>query len=307
MTRSRLSRLVAAVALLAIVAGCNDSAAPTASAPSSSPTVTESAAPGASAATADGSTASGTPAPGASGSTAEGIPVNGTQTPESVSAALAALPADIRARIPQFPAAPAPVKVTLPPGDKVPNFSRIPTTDKVAFITIDDGWEKNPMAMKLFQAANVPITLFLEVDAVKVKPSYFTELQSTGAVIENHTLTHPTLTKLSYEGQKHQICGAADELGKIYGRRPLLFRPPGGAYNGNTLRAAKDCGMKASFTWMETTNKGIIRYQTEEKIAAPGDIILMHFRPAFVDDFLAVLKAIHKAGLTPALLEDYVP
>jgi hypothetical protein len=39
----------------------------------------------------------------------------------------------------------------------------------------------------------------------------------------------------------------------------------------------------------------------------PGDIILMHFRPRFVDDFLAVLKAIHKAGLTPARLEDYIP
>jgi hypothetical protein len=39
----------------------------------------------------------------------------------------------------------------------------------------------------------------------------------------------------------------------------------------------------------------------------PGDIILMHFRPRFVDDFLAVLGAIHRAGLTPARLEDYIP
>ena len=32
----------------------------------------------------------------------------------------------------------------------------------------------------------------------------------------------------------------------------------------------------------------------------------MHFRPAFMADFLAALKAIHRAGLTPALLEDYI-
>jgi hypothetical protein len=38
----------------------------------------------------------------------------------------------------------------------------------------------------------------------------------------------------------------------------------------------------------------------------PGDIILMHFRPAFLRDVLAALRAIHAAGLTPALLEDYV-
>jgi hypothetical protein len=32
----------------------------------------------------------------------------------------------------------------------------------------------------------------------------------------------------------------------------------------------------------------------------------MHFRPAFVDDFLAVLAAISQGGLTPARLEDYI-
>jgi hypothetical protein len=32
----------------------------------------------------------------------------------------------------------------------------------------------------------------------------------------------------------------------------------------------------------------------------------MHFRPAFIDDFLAVLAAIAQSGLTPALLEDYI-
>ena len=32
----------------------------------------------------------------------------------------------------------------------------------------------------------------------------------------------------------------------------------------------------------------------------------MHFRPAFPDDFIAALAAIKSAGLTPALLEDYV-
>ncbi|GAA2898573.1 hypothetical protein Acy02nite_84550 [Actinoplanes cyaneus] len=282
MLRSKLLRVAAAGVLLAVVAGCNDSGA-------SAPTNT------------------GAPAPSPGTSASAGVPVSGAQTPESVSAALAALPADIRARIPQFAPPPPPHKVTLPAGDKAVNLQRIETRKRIAFITIDDGWEKDPMAMKLLQAANVPITLFLEVDAVKVKPSYFTELQSTGAVIEAHTLTHPTMTHLSYEGQKHQICGSADELGKLYGRRPVLFRPPFGAFNDNTLRAVKECGLKASFTWRETTDKGIIRYQDGRRHIAGGDIILMHFRAAFVEDFLAILTQLKKDNLTPALLEDYIP
>jgi hypothetical protein len=67
-----------------------------------------------------------------------------------------------------------------------------------------------------------------------------------------------------------------------------------------------DCGMKAAFYWKETVNAGVVRYQTGHQIQ-PGDIILMHFRPTFVEDFLAALRTIHDAGLTPTRLEDYIP
>ncbi|GAA4253088.1 hypothetical protein GCM10022255_052450 [Dactylosporangium darangshiense] len=91
----------------------------------------------------------------------------------------------------------------------------------------------------------------------------------------------------------------------MYGRRPVLFRPPFGEKDATTLKVVHDCGMKAAFFWKETTDKGIVRYQAGNTVKA-GDIILMHFRPAFVDDFLAVLQAISQAGLTPARLEDYI-
>ena len=92
----------------------------------------------------------------------------------------------------------------------------------------------------------------------------------------------------------------------VYGRRPVLFRPPFGNEDNITLKAAHDCGIKAAFMWKETVDKGKVRYQEGHKVQ-PGDIILMHFRPAFVKDFLAALHAIKRAGLTPALLENYVP
>jgi hypothetical protein len=72
------------------------------------------------------------------------------------------------------------------------------------------------------------------------------------------------------------------------------------------LRVAHGCGLKAAFFWKETVDKGKVRFQ-EGNTVKPGDIILMHFRPAFVKDFLAALQAIHRAGLTPALLENYIP
>ncbi|GAA2337553.1 polysaccharide deacetylase family protein [Dactylosporangium salmoneum] len=239
------------------------------------------------------------PATAAAGAT------GGAPAPSAAETSASGLSAAQLARIPHFAPAPAPRPVTVPEGPSAGWYSAIPTDQPVAFITIDDGWTKVPEALPLLRAAHVPVTLFLEINAIKADPGYFSQLEQAGAVIEAHTITHPELKGKSYDVQKHEICGSADELGKLYGRRPVLFRPPFGDKDATTLKVVHDCGMKAAFFWKETTDKGIVRYQAGSTVKA-GDILLMHFRPAFVDDFLAVLDAIAKAGLTPALLEDYI-
>jgi peptidoglycan/xylan/chitin deacetylase (PgdA/CDA1 family) len=208
--------------------------------------------------------------------------------------------------IPNFAPAPPPQPITLTEGDGVEYLHRIPTEQKVAFLTIDDGYLKLPEAQELVAAAGVPVTLFLTTDAVRDDPAYFRPMIDAGAVVEAHTVTHADLRGRSYEFQRREICDSADQLGQWYVRRPTLFRPPYGDKDATTLRAAKDCGMTAAFMWTETVHKGKVRYQ-ESKPVKPGDIILMHFREAFRDDFVAALKAVHRAGLTPALLEDYMP
>ncbi|WP_329108124.1 polysaccharide deacetylase family protein [Micromonospora sp. NBC_01699] len=211
------------------------------------------------------------------------------------------------ARLPRFPAAPTPEPVTVPTGASAGWYSRIPTTQPVAFITIDDGWIKRPEARQLLAEARVPATLFLTVNAIKDNPDYFRQLQlaAPNLAIEAHTLTHQGLRGKSYATQRREICGSADQLASLYGRRPLLFRPPFGEKDATTLRATHDCGLKAAFFWTESVDKGKVRYQGEHRIH-PGDIILMHFRERFVDDFIAALNAIHAAGLTPAVLGDYI-
>lgn len=208
--------------------------------------------------------------------------------------------------IPAFPPAPAAIPVQPTPGPSAPFLARIPTRQRVAFLTIDDGFVKTAEAPKLIAAAHIPVTLFLTVNAVRDNPAYFAAMQANGAVIEAHTITHTELRGRSYAVQRREICGSADKLGQWYHRRPVLFRPPFGDKDATTLRVVHECGMNAALFWKETVDKGKVRYQ-EGHTVQPGDIILMHFRPAFVKDFLAALQAIHRAGLTPALLEDYLP
>lgn len=239
------------------------------------------------------------------------LPSSSSSAPSSVStkpSTAGAPPASVSYadRLPKFDRAPKADKVNLPEGASAAYFTHIPTDQPVAFLTIDDGWIKRPEALELFKQAGVPVTLFLTINSIKDDPPYFKRLQDAGAVIEAHTLTHPNLKGKPYAFQHKEICDSADKLGKWYGRRPILFRPPFGEKDDTTLKVAHDCGLHAGFFWKETVDKGIVRYQAGNTVQ-PGDIILMHFRDRFVDDFIAALQAIKAAGLTPALLEDYIP
>lgn len=216
--------------------------------------------------------------------------------------------ADYLARIPRFDPAPVPVRVALPHYiDHAALAYEISTTQKVAFLTIDDGLVRHPMALELIRQAKIPVTLFLTTNYVYGNQEYFLALKNTGHVaIEGHTISHPHLTQISYAEQRNQLCGSSDQLGRWYGQRPTMFRPPFGEWDLSTLEAAWSCGLRAGFHWRETVDAGNVYYQRSDKKIHAGDIILMHFRTAFPDDFIAALSAIRNAGLTPALLEDYV-
>ncbi|MEV6970920.1 polysaccharide deacetylase family protein [Hamadaea sp. NPDC051192] len=209
-------------------------------------------------------------------------------------------------RLPKFGPLPPPASVNVDAGTSSPLWFKVPTTQKVAFLTIDDGATRHPMALQLLKASGVRITLFLTLQYVEGHTDYFKALQASGAVIENHTITHTSLKGKTYAFQHHEICDAADRLGKLFGRRPTLFRPPYGNYDDTTLKVARECGQKVVFYWTETVDKGKVRYQTSNHTIQPGHIVLMHFRPAYPDDFLAVLTKMKQSGVQPALLEQYV-
>jgi peptidoglycan/xylan/chitin deacetylase (PgdA/CDA1 family) len=210
------------------------------------------------------------------------------------------------ALVPKFGPPPVPEPITVPAGPVAPIYHRLPIHQPVAFLTMDDGQTQLPQAIPLMLAAHIRFTMFLIAPVAAGNPGFFRQLVEAGGVIEDHTITHPEMKGKSYDFQRHEVCGAKASLEQTFGTQLSLFRPPYGDYDQTTLRAVHDCGLKAAFHWSETVNDGKVFYQTEDHHIAAGDIILMHFRPAFVQDVLAALTAIHDGGLTPALLEDYL-
>lgn len=198
---------------------------------------------------------------------------------------------------------------TIPPiqDGMAPIITNIPTSQSVVFLTIDDGAFKDQSVVDMIKQNSIKPSLFLAKTFIANNPDFFKQIVSLGALIEDHTINHDTnmVTTEDYDQQKAEICGMADYELEHYGRRPIFFRPPGGAYSSTMRRAAADCGMKAVVTWIAKANGGSMQYQIGNKLR-PGDIVLMHFRPEFKQDMQAFIDAQNAAGLHTELLEDLV-
>ncbi|MFI9816112.1 polysaccharide deacetylase family protein [Saccharothrix variisporea] len=197
-------------------------------------------------------------------------------------------------------------KLPASPDGLLPVVRRIETDKPYVFITIDDGAVRHPAALELMKSSQTQPSLFLNTKHVAEQPAFFKALQDDAkSTVHAHTANHPNLQGKGYEFQKQEICGNADYLQQQTGVRPTLFRPPFGNYDGTTRKAATDCGFKALIMWTAAVNDGVVQFQAGSKLV-PGDIVLMHFRNTFVEDFLAFLNHCKAHGLTPVPLEDFL-
>lgn len=188
-----------------------------------------------------------------------------------------------------------------------PVITRIQTQHPVVFLTIDDGITKAPQMAALMAESDLPATLFLTRNYVQDNPGFFKALRAQGSLMENHTISHNInmVRDMSYDQQLAEINGMQTYAEQQFGRRPTLFRPPGGAYSNVMRKAVADAGLKAIITWEAKANAGHMDYQSGNALR-PGDIVLMHFRAEFAADLAAFRQAQIAAGLEVALLEDFL-
>jgi peptidoglycan/xylan/chitin deacetylase (PgdA/CDA1 family) len=242
---------------------------------------------------------------GASISAASTTPPEAT-APQTTARVTTAPAAELRVPGLGLPHQPTPTPVALAPTNLAPVFSRIPTTNKVIFLGIDDGIVRDPAVLELLRKANIPFTMFLVKGEADAGTDYFRELQAVGGVVEAHTVTHPDLTKVSSGQLQSEVCGTLDDFQALFGRRPTLFRPPYGLYNANVQAAAASCGLRAVVMWKASTNDGRFDLQEGTQLT-PGDVVLMHFRADLLANLQRVFEVCKEQGFAIASLEDYLP
>jgi peptidoglycan/xylan/chitin deacetylase (PgdA/CDA1 family) len=200
----------------------------------------------------------------------------------------------------------APATTTTPPAATW--VHTVATSDPVVFLTIDDGFTRDAAFLAFMRRTHVPVSLFLTNAALhEDHADYFRALQAAGAVIEDHTLRHRSLTEQPTTDRRHDICAAADRDAALFGRRPTLLRAPFGAVSPGVFTDAASCDLHAVVAWVAESHDstGLSSWWGHNQLRA-GDIVLMHFTPGLtqrVQDLLALARARH---LRLALLEDYV-
>jgi len=106
-----------------------------------------------------------------------------------------------------------------------PNFTwRIPTTDKIIYLTFDDGPipEVTPWVLNQLKKYNAKATFFCVGENVKVNPSIFDQLKEEGHMTGNHTFNHLNGWGTDNIPYFHNIRNCAHLV------KSSLFRPPYG-------------------------------------------------------------------------------
>ena len=106
-----------------------------------------------------------------------------------------------------------------------PNFTwRIPTTEKVLYLTFDDGPipEVTPWVLEQLEAFNAKATFFCVGENIKKHPEVFKQVVDQGHAVGNHSYNHLNGWATDNIPYFHNIRHCANQV------RTVLFRPPYG-------------------------------------------------------------------------------
>ena len=155
------------------------------------------------------------------------------------------------------------------------------TTGKVA-LTFDDGPDPtNTRAiLDILKSKDVKATFFLRGDRTKQYPDLVRMEYAEGHRAENHTYTHPYLTRLSDSQVRQQLTDTDAAIVAAGAPKPVLFRPPYGDTNATVQSIGASLGLTQvlwtydSGDWQNPSASTICDRVVNN--AKPDSIVLLH-------------------------------
>lgn len=195
----------------------------------------------------------------------------------------------------------------------IPIYS-VAADKKVCSISFDAAWgnEQTDTLLNILDDKNVKTTFFLVGDWVKKYPKSVKKIDKKGHDVGNHSSTHPHMTELSPQKIQSELQDCNNEIKKLTGKTPTLFRPPYGDYNNEVVNTTKAMDMYCvqwnidSLDWKDPGCDQII--ENCVKKLSPGSIILLHNGAKNTPEALPkLIDAIKQKGYSIVPISELIP
>ncbi|WP_448207762.1 polysaccharide deacetylase family protein [Azospirillum sp. sgz302134] len=148
-------------------------------------------------------------------------------------------------------------------------------------LTFDDGPHPSvtPRILDILRNEHVRATFFPIGNVAIRHPGIIQRIVQEGHEVGNHSLTHSNMRNLQADAQRTEVV-ETNRILSAAGAEPVLFRPPAGRYNQDTLKVVQQANMSPAL-WNVDTRDWFTR--DAEKIVAQveetgtiGSVVLMH-------------------------------
>lgn len=171
-------------------------------------------------------------------------------------------------------------------------------------LTFDDGpSEYTPALIDRLVEEAAPAAFFMIGENARRNPEFVRRVAETpGMEIGSHTLTHPSLVRVSPERISAELTANKDLLEQMTGQPVDLFRPPMGHRNAEVDRVAGTLGQAVikwslcSWDFRGDSPRRVANMVTRS--AKDGDIVLLHELPNTVEALVPMIHELRKRGFS---------
>ncbi len=187
------------------------------------------------------------------------------------------------------------------------------TNEKVIAFTcnIDWGNEFIPPMLEILKENNIIITFFVTGRWAEQNEDLLRKIYEHGHEIGNHGYLHRDYSLLSYEINKQEILKTDQIIRQTLNVKSKYFAPPSGAYNEDTVNAARDLNYNVimwsidTIDWRKdsTSDKIINRVVSKAHNSA---IVLMHPKEETIKALPTIIKSLKEQGYKLGKISDIV-
>jgi len=196
------------------------------------------------------------------------------------------------------------------------SISRVPTREKVMFLTFDD-WGSDKHVTQILDTLDkygVKASFFLIGRGVVNNPNLARAISEAGHDVGNHTYTHTIINALTADELQTDVVKCQQVVAEAIGRAPEpYFRPPTLTYDTAATNAVLACGLQYSILSNVSTQdyersaRDVIKYAIQN--AGPGEIVVLHLtdNSSSAEALPAIIEKLRAMGYKLDKLSNYLP